>query len=155
MIRIAAVVTVSFVVVACSSFPDQVPAPEEEKKEQNDIVPAGSTLPPASNPKSGTQSTDASSSSETSPVSDGGTTSDASSDAAAVKTDAGTTSKDAAAPVTKIAFGQPCTNHTQCADGLCLPFDGKGLRCTKACQDDSDCPSDDCDGDSVRICDVD
>jgi hypothetical protein len=153
MIRITAVFTVAFVVVACSSFPDQVPAPEEEKKHQNGTVPSGSTLPPTSNPKSGTQSTgdasaDASAASETAKA-DGGVASDAS----AGKTDASTT-KDAAAPV-KIAFGQPCTSHAQCADGLCLPFDGKGLRCTKTCQDDSDCPTDDCEGGSVGICDID
>lgn len=156
MNRLAAVLTVSFVIVACSSFPDQVPAPEGEKKDQNaGSRENGAQLPPSSTPKSGTTTTDASTPTETSPPasSDAGTTSDA----AAPKGDAGTSTgtKDASTSTPKIGFGQPCTSHTQCADGLCLPFDGKGLRCTKTCNDDDDCPSDDCDGDTVKVCDID
>jgi hypothetical protein len=148
MIRYAAVITVVF--IACSSFPDQVP-PEERKDANATSPPTSAQLPPPSIPKGGSTSSsnDASAPTETSPPA----TNDAGVPDAAPAGDA--SAKDSTAPAPKLGFGQPCSSHAQCADGLCLPFDGKGLRCTKTCQDDDDCPSDDCDGDDVKICDVD
>lgn len=146
MSRLAAMF--SLLVVACSSFLDQVPASEESKKEENGTVPSGSAqLPPSSNPKSGTApSNNPSTPTETSPADAGA--SDASSTPVA---DAST--KDATAPA-KLAFGQSCTDHAQCAGGICIPFEGKGFRCTKVCQSDSECPSNDC-KDDPEVCDVD
>ena len=144
MFRVAAIFAIF--VVACSSFPDQVPASEEPRKEENNTVPSGSQLPPSSNPKSGTPAPSSSTPSETSPADAGA------SDAAAPVADAST--KDSAAPATKLAFGQSCTDHAQCAGGICIPFEGKGFRCTKVCKSDSECPSNDC-KDDPEVCDVD
>lgn len=137
----------SLFVVACSSFPDQVPASEEPRKEEHDTVPGGSArLPPSSNPKSGTTPpSDPSTPTETSPGDAGA------SDASSPLADA--SAKDAAAPA-KLAFGQSCTDHAQCAGGICIPFEGKGFRCTKVCKSDSECPSNDC-KDDPEVCDVD
>jgi hypothetical protein len=144
MYRLAAVLTVSFVVVACSSFPDQVPASEGETKDQNGTTPSGGAQLPPSTPKSGTSPSNSSTPSETSAPLDAGAT-DATVEAS---------TKDASPPTPKLAFGSACTDHAQCAGGICIPFEGKGLRCTKVCKSDSECPSNDC-KDDPEVCDVD
>lgn len=54
-------------------------------------------------------------------------------------------------PTGALPFGSSCQTAPQCADGLCVDFDGDKL-CTKACNGDSDCPNDDCDD---SICNLD
>lgn len=80
-------------------------------------------------------------------------------DAGATATDSGAKASDAAADAKPdtgalLPNGSPCVLPTQCAGLLCLPFKGKGLRCTKACTKDSDCPNNkDC-GDDPAVCEI-
>jgi hypothetical protein len=72
---------------------------------------------------------------------------------APVVTDAAVPDAAPPPPPTLLPFGSTCTVSSGCADGLCLPFKDHGLRCTKICSSNSDCPSNSC-GDSPRICDL-
>lgn len=38
------------------------------------------------------------------------------------------------------AFLDTCGKNEECTTGLCFAFNAKGLRCTKTCQGDPDCP---------------
>jgi hypothetical protein len=52
---------------------------------------------------------------------------------------AGADAADAVAA--KLGFMSPCEKDIECETGLCFVFNAKGPRCSKSCQNDSDCPA--------------
>ena len=56
-------------------------------------------------------------------------------------------------PPPLLPSGSTCTLSSECAGGFCLPFSA-GLRCTKACTKDFDCPNNNDCGANPRVCEL-
>ncbi len=54
--------------------------------------------------------------------------------------DASTTDAGLCVGMTNLPLSCPCTDASQCADGVCHDYGAKGVRCTKHCTQTSDCP---------------
>lgn len=135
---LAGLALIAGMLVACGAHSSSdVEIPSEDA----DGGPATSTNPslPASTPSTGSPASAADASADVHET-----------DAAAKATDGGT----ADASHALLQNGEPCSLPTQCAGGLCLPFKGKGLRCTKACTKDSQCPNNKNCNDSPAVCDI-
>jgi hypothetical protein len=135
----------------CACNLDQSSSDEEQ--------PDGAVAPPASetlpSPGSNSSKSAPGSTSDASVVVDSGTTEGGASGTtdAGKKTDAASdAAKDTSSPL--IPFGAPCLLSLQCATGLCLPFKDRGLRCTKICASDNDCPNNNDCGDTPRVCEI-
>lgn len=68
--------------------------------------------------------------------------------------DAGTDGGTSTSTRTNVGFLEPCTQTSECASGLCYRYNMAtvGMRCTKTCSGDGDCPAPSAGCNNMGVC---